>query len=102
MLSVVRKNAKKIKLNFQHGTQVFAKNSDFLIPIYLQSYALDLRFFNITMNSIRFNNLNLIYHWFTISVCKDIGIRKFELVTDSIPLNYKKLYWSVNGILLVK
>ena len=63
MLSVVRKNAKKIKLTFQLGTQVFAKNSDFLIPVYLQSYVLDLRFFNIIMNSVRLNNLSLIYQY---------------------------------------
>ena len=36
-----------------------------------------------TMNSVRLNNLSLKYQWFILLGCKDIGIRKLELVTKT-------------------
>ena len=60
---------------------MFATNSDFLIPIYVQPNVFDLRHFK------RSNSLSLKYHRFTPSGSKDIGIRKFEFVKRLIPFH---------------
>ena len=58
---------------------VFANNSDFLIPIYLQPNVIDLRYFQ-TMNSVGSNNLSLKYQRFTTSSSEDIEVLIFDFV----------------------
>ena len=48
------------------------------------------------MNSVRSHGLNLEYERFTLSVCKDIGMRKFEFARKthllSLTIFIKKMY----------
>ena len=52
-------------------------DSDLLIPKSLQPDVVDLIYFNLS------NNLKLKYQRFTLLVCKNLGIRKFELVAKT-------------------
>ena len=61
---------------------VFAKHSDFLIPISLQYIIVVLRYFK-NMNSVRSHNLSFKYQRFTTLGCKDIEIRNFEFVAKT-------------------
>ena len=64
--------------------RVFATNSDFLIPISVQSDVVWPFIFKI-INFVRSNSLSLKYHRFMPSGSKDIGIRKFSLTYETGP-----------------
>ena len=64
------------------GIKVFATNSDFLISIYFQPNAVDLRYFKLWTlldKKIKVWNIKGLHH----QVEKNIGIRKSELVTKT-------------------
>ena len=77
-------------LNFQQNVSdicqernwVFATNSDFLIPIYLQQNVVDLRYFNLWFLS----DLSLKYQRFTPSGFTYIEILKYTFVAKSLEL----------------
>ena len=67
---------------------VFATNSDFLIPISLDSNLVKPLTFQ-TMTSVWWNNISLKYQRLTTLGSKDIGIRKSEFVMAKTQLLYE-------------